>query len=573
MAVELLAPASLASARPGRWLLWLAALVGVVAALSPRDLWAPDEPRYGLVARTMADTGEVLVPRLNGQVYAEKPPLLFWAMAGAAKVAGSLPAPLARLPAALLGLAAVFSVARLARRWFGDPDLGDTAGILYATTGLVLWNSSRAALDLPMTAFSLLALEAATVVVAKASTRAAALGGLALGLGFLTKGPHVLFLPLCAVVGGCVAVGRARRLLDPRWLLMLGVTVALFAAWLVPALAHAGDETIAAGETFRERLLGQLSRRVSGENEPHAHGPFYLPPLLLAFGLPWTLAWLPALPRAFRLRAAPEEERFGLGATLGGLLGTLVLLSIPTSKRELYLIPTLAPAAILAAWGLHRVRSGWFDVHLPRLLAGLGFLGALGAFAVPFARLVVSPTSEPVVAALAVLSSSRVVSALGGVAVLSLGAGLLCARARGRPAAAARTVGIALGAAWIVVSGAILPAFDGQKSFAPLGSVVARQPAERPLLSAGFSDTSFLWGVPRDRVEVLGLAPGVHAEAARRLAPGAPPILLVVRTRFRDDALHLLDGAPAAAWREAVVLWDGLVGEHRHLLLTNGPRR
>ena len=115
MPVEPLASPSAASVRPGRWLLWLAALVSVVAALSPRDLWAPDEPRYGLVARTMADTGELLVPRLNGLVYAEKPPFLFWTMAGAAKVAGSLPAPLARLPAALLAAVAVLSVARLAR--------------------------------------------------------------------------------------------------------------------------------------------------------------------------------------------------------------------------------------------------------------------------------------------------------------------------------------------------------------------------------------------------------------------------------------------------------------------------
>lgn len=564
---------SAAPARTGRWLLWLAALATLVAALSPRDLWAPDEPRYGLVARTMADTGEVLVPRLNGQVYAEKPPFLFWTMAGVAKVVGSLPAPLARLPAALLAMVAVFSVARLARRWFGDPELGDTAGILYATTALILWNSSRAALDLPMTAFSLLALEAATAVVARGSTKAAVLGGLALGLGFLTKGPHVLFLPVCAVVGGCLAVRRARRLLDWRWLLCLGVTGAVFAAWLVPALAQAGDETIAAGETFRERLLGQLSKRLAGENEPHAHGPFWLPPLLLAFGLPWTLAWLPALPRALRLRSVPEEDRFGLGATLGGLLGTLVLLSIPTSKRELYLIPTLAPAAILAAWSLHRVSGGWNRVHLPRVFATLGFVGAAAAIAVPFARLAISPSSEAVAAALGVVSSPRVVSALGGVAVLALGAGLLCAKARGRPVEAARTVATALGAGWIVVATTILPAFDVQKSFAPLGAVVARQSVEMPLLSAGFTDTSFLWGVPRDRVEVLGIAEGVHAEAARRLAPGAPPILLVIRARFRDDALRLLDGAPAAAWRDAVVLWDGLVGEHRHLLLSNAPAR
>ena len=48
------------------WIVGLAALIGVLAAFSPRDLWEPDEPRYGRIAYDMERGGDWLVPRWNG---------------------------------------------------------------------------------------------------------------------------------------------------------------------------------------------------------------------------------------------------------------------------------------------------------------------------------------------------------------------------------------------------------------------------------------------------------------------------------------------------------------------------
>ncbi len=58
--------------------------------MGARDLWTPDEPRYAQVAREMLETGEWLVPHLNGIVYTEKPPLYFWLIALASKPFGDL---------------------------------------------------------------------------------------------------------------------------------------------------------------------------------------------------------------------------------------------------------------------------------------------------------------------------------------------------------------------------------------------------------------------------------------------------------------------------------------------------
>ena len=96
------APPPTTPRRRPTWALWLAAAIAVIAALSPRDLWAPDEPRYGRIAHEMAEGGDLLVPRLSGLAYAEKPPLVFWLQAATEKALGGQSPVHARLPSALL---------------------------------------------------------------------------------------------------------------------------------------------------------------------------------------------------------------------------------------------------------------------------------------------------------------------------------------------------------------------------------------------------------------------------------------------------------------------------------------
>ena len=64
----------------------------------------PDEPRYASIGRAMAVSGDWVTPRLDGQPWFEKPPLLYW-LTGIGKI---LPLPdewAARLPVALVSLA------------------------------------------------------------------------------------------------------------------------------------------------------------------------------------------------------------------------------------------------------------------------------------------------------------------------------------------------------------------------------------------------------------------------------------------------------------------------------------
>ena len=52
-----------------------------LADIGERKLANPDEGRYSVLAMHMADTGDVITPRLNGLKYFEKPPMQYWATA------------------------------------------------------------------------------------------------------------------------------------------------------------------------------------------------------------------------------------------------------------------------------------------------------------------------------------------------------------------------------------------------------------------------------------------------------------------------------------------------------------
>ena len=90
--------------RPWReWELWaVALLVGLIycARLTAVPICG-EESRWANVAREMIDTGDWIVPRQQGQVFAERPPLGSWAMAAVGLARGQVDSVAVRLPSAL----------------------------------------------------------------------------------------------------------------------------------------------------------------------------------------------------------------------------------------------------------------------------------------------------------------------------------------------------------------------------------------------------------------------------------------------------------------------------------------
>src|ERR1700680_3156077 len=98
------AAASGAADQPAPWLVaLLVATVTAFAGLASHSLWTPDEPTGAAVGRAMLTSGDLVVPRLNGRPFLEKPPLYWWVQVAGFHVFGVSDAT-ARMPSALFTL-------------------------------------------------------------------------------------------------------------------------------------------------------------------------------------------------------------------------------------------------------------------------------------------------------------------------------------------------------------------------------------------------------------------------------------------------------------------------------------
>lgn len=135
------------------WLVLLGCVL-FLPALFLRDCWQPTETAYAQIAREMVETGEYLVPHLNGEPYSDKPPLFLWLSAGLRHL--GLGARSGRIVAALASIGTLLLTFSLARLWFSRTAALLAAAVL-ATTMEFFWITQSGVLDPPLAFFTTLA--------------------------------------------------------------------------------------------------------------------------------------------------------------------------------------------------------------------------------------------------------------------------------------------------------------------------------------------------------------------------------------------------------------------------------
>jgi len=120
----------------------LAASVVFFIDLGATGLWELDEPLYASCAREMLQRGDWIVPMYNGQIFFDKPPLMFWLMLGGFKLFG-ITEFAARFWSAVLGIGTALGTYHLGRILF-RAQVGFWAGLIMAST-LIFTVSARAA--------------------------------------------------------------------------------------------------------------------------------------------------------------------------------------------------------------------------------------------------------------------------------------------------------------------------------------------------------------------------------------------------------------------------------------------
>lgn len=203
------------SSRLWLWLL-LAALFG--AFLLNLNAWGvleSSEARYAEIGREMLAGGDWLHPRLLGIQHFHKPPLTYWLTAAGLGLFGGTAGAVRILPvlAVLAQVALVYALALLV--FARDRRRALAAAVVYGTLPVVLISALNVTTDAYLATLELLAAYAFQRYHCTPQGRPAArwlyLGWVALGLGFLTKGPVAVVLPAMVVISLHLTRGSARR--------------------------------------------------------------------------------------------------------------------------------------------------------------------------------------------------------------------------------------------------------------------------------------------------------------------------------------------------------------------------
>ncbi len=344
----------------------------VAVALITRPLLPIDETRYLTVAWEMWNSGNYLVPHLNGETYAHKPPLLFWLINLAWTVTGPSEI-VARLVPALSMPAAVFLTSRLGRELNATRRGAESALVLASMVVFIVF-SSMAMFDGLLTVCVLMGL-IGLVRAGQGERNGFVLLGIAIGLGILVKGPVIAVHLLPAAL--LAPVWAARRSSWKSWYLGVAGSIAIGAAiglaWAVPAAIAGGHEF--ASELFLKQSAGRVVDAFA-HKKPFWFYVAVLPLMLCPFtfsrsAIRSLVSWPSGEAREWRLLTISVGCSF-------------VIFSLMSGKQIHYLLPLLPAAALL----MQRVRNvpddlRWFALTLAVCLIIVAVVVSLNAFDLP----------------------------------------------------------------------------------------------------------------------------------------------------------------------------------------------
>ncbi len=438
-----------------RRLLLITLLLGLVLyawQLGSTGLVDETPPLFAASARAMAETGDWLIPRVNGLPRYDKPPLVYWLMGLVYALPGQdqwnpLGTWAARFPSALAAIGVMLALADTLLRWPQPPCAGrvpDAVAVrpgLTALTAALAFGLSPLALAWGRTAVSdslfsgLVALALLLCWQAYADpARPWWLPWPVLGLAVLTKGPvAVVLLAITLLLFGWLQddIGGLWRRLRPLRGLALTALVAL--PWYLLALHSEG-------RPFWDSFFGyhNLQRFTEVVNRHLQPWWFFLPVMLVA-SLPVTPLLLVGLARAIGpLRRAwcptlPQPPAASLARFAAcWLLAVLLFFTAAATKLPSYWLPATPAAALLVALAAQTAWTGGGGRPWERWAWGLSLLLVTGLGLVFLAaRLWLPLINDPEMPTLAAeLDGSPLVPLVAACWLLAALLGWLCRRRR-----------------------------------------------------------------------------------------------------------------------------------------------
>lgn len=342
-------------------------LPALLLGLGERPVYKIQEVRIAETAREMLESGDWAVPRYNGELRLQKPPLPYWLTAATYRVAG-VNEVATRLPAVLFGLLSALLVWHWVKRESGLKAAANCAMLLVASYLCLRYFRSGEADAVLLFFVSAACMQGYDILQGRHDARRRLLFGLALGLGFLTKGFAALAIPLVALLAMAVMETRAgrarpsvRHFFSPAGMAALLVAAFGWYVWIIwqfPDIAqHFFGRQV--DETF-----------VTGN---HAKPAWWYLAHWFEFFAPWGVLSIPASWMAWKQRhdTMPSLVRFAWV----WLAVTFVLLTATVNKQMQYALLFAPPLAIILGHYLAQAEGGF--ARLNRILFGIFLVAAV----------------------------------------------------------------------------------------------------------------------------------------------------------------------------------------------------
>ena len=327
--------------------LWFCGLLGM------RSLGNPDEGRYTEIPREMAVTGDFVTPRLNGVIYFEKPPLVYWLSALTFRQFG-VNEFTARLWGGLFSLLGVLVTYSAARSLYGR-GAGIWAAIVLSTTLMYYVLSQIMLLDMAVAVTISGALFAFILAMREPRGRRR-LGWFLtfytfMALATLSKGLIGIALPGAVIFCWVLLLNRWRALWPFYPVVGTALLLAIAAPWHLMA-ARANPDFL--NFYFIHEHWLRFTTRIHGRYEPW----WYFLPVLLAGLFPWIFFAWPSMAQSLAGGWKARHQQSEAWFFLIWIVFIVAFFSKSQSKLIPYILPVFPPIAVSIGRSIARMWQG-----------------------------------------------------------------------------------------------------------------------------------------------------------------------------------------------------------------------
>lgn len=339
------------------WLVILSVvLTGLFFGNAGRAIDKIQESRVAETAREMVVSGDWVIPHYNGELRLQKPPLPYWLTAVSYKVFGVNEGAV-RIPSAIFAVMLAILVFIWAKQET-DINIATNIVLVLMTSFISLRYFRSGEADTTLLFFITMACYAGYHLVRSisisnetsgivTSKRYALLLMVALGLGFLTKGPAAIAIPLLSVLifaylqyGAKHCLSTLKRLINPVGIIIFIITASAWYVWILTTMPEIAahflgkqvDETFVSG-THQQPIYWYLQHAID-------------------FFAPWSLLLIPTGIWCYKHRPLPTMIHF----SVIWLAVVFVLLTFTVNKQTQYALLFAPPIAMMIGYYLKQTQ-------------------------------------------------------------------------------------------------------------------------------------------------------------------------------------------------------------------------